>query len=119
MPALRRRLRRPDPPNRACRRTGEGASGSGLWPYQFFFLRSGLFGVGQEAVGVVELAALHREYDERIPGTRVLEIGLREVRVAIRVRVEDADQVESGRTRFFVCFEQVFGTQLIARALSA
>src|SRR5712691_6490662 len=35
------------------------------------------------------------------------------------MRMEDTDQVEAGRARFLVGFEQVFRTQLIASALSA
>src|SRR5581483_1841187 len=95
---------------------------SELWPWsvtQLLFGRLGLVEVRQPAIGVVKLALLNGEHDERVPRTRILQIGLREVCVAVGMRMVDPDQIHITLAGGLVGSEQVFGAQLVAGGLRA
>src|SRR5258705_8785425 len=86
---------------------------------QFFLFRRGLLGIGQPAIGVVELSFLNRKHDERVPRAGIFEIGLREVGGAIGMRMIDADQIETMATGFPVAGEQILGPDVVAGGLRA
>ena len=90
---------------------------SRFWPYQFFFVRFGLVRIGEEAVRVIELSLFDRQHDKRVPRTRVLEIGFREVRIAIGMRVEDADEIETALPGFGVRFQEILRPEHLIQGL--
>src|SRR5947209_5860723 len=61
---------------------------------QLFGIGNGLLLVGNERFRVVDPAGLNGDNHVRVPGPGVREVGRREVGVAIRVRVEEAEHVE-------------------------
>src|SRR5579862_8459464 len=84
---------------------------------QFLVLGFGLIGVREPAIGVVEGAVANREHYKRIPRTGVLQVGLREVGIAIGVGVVDADQIELAATSFLVGAEQILRAELVTGRL--
>src|SRR5512140_2206442 len=100
-------------------RSGVGIKTFAMLVNQLLFGRLGLVEVGQPAIGVVEFALLNRKHDERIPRTRILQIRLREVGVAVGMRVVDADELEVAVARRLVGGQQILRAQLIALSLRA
>lgn len=68
---------------------------------------------------MVELALVNGEYNERIPGTRIFQISFRKVSIAVRVRMENADEVHAPTSSFPISLEQIFRTQFVAFMLDS
>src|ERR1017187_6292650 len=100
-------------------RSGVGIKTLAISVDQLLFGRLGLVEVRQPAIGVVEFALLNGEHHERIPGAGIPQVGLRKIRVAIRVRVVDADQIHVALAGGAVGGQQIRGPQLIALGLRA
>src|SRR5208283_2970337 len=66
-----------------------------FFPGQLFGLGPCLINVREKAICVMETSTLDRYDHKGVPGTGVLQIRFRKVRVAIRVGVEDADHVQA------------------------
>src|ERR1017187_2664914 len=101
-----------------CRR-GVGIKTLAISVDQLLFCRFGLVEVRQPAIGVVEFALLNGEHHERIPGAGIPQVGLRKIRVAVRVRVVDADQIHVALAGPVVGGKQIRGPQLVALGLRA
>src|ERR1035438_8249701 len=100
-------------------RSGVGIKTLAISVDQLLFGRFGLVEVRQPAIGVVEFALLNGEHHERIPGAGIPQVGPRKIRVAIRVRVVDADQIHVALAGGAVGGQQIRGPQLIALGLRA
>src|SRR5581483_2690952 len=100
-------------------RSGVGIKTLAMLVNQLLLGCLGLFEIWQPAIGVVKFALLNREDAERIPRTGILEIGGRKIRVAIRMRVIDTDQIHFTLARGFVGRQQVFRSQFISSRLCA
>src|ERR1017187_3067335 len=101
-----------------CRR-GVGIKTLAISVNQLLFRRFGLVEVGQPAIGVVEFALLNGEHHEGIPGAGIPQIGPRKIRVAIRVRVVDADQIHFALAGGAVGGREIRGPQFVTRGLRA
>src|ERR1035441_8107510 len=100
-------------------RRGEGIKTLAISVDQLLFCRFGLVEVRQPAIGVVEFALLNREHYERIPGAGIPQVGPRKIRIAVRVRVVDADQIHIALAGGAVGGKQIRGPQLVALGLRA
>src|SRR5579884_2602644 len=86
---------------------------------ELFPIRVCLLRVRQKAVGVIEAPPADRKHHERIPRAGVLQIRLGKIRVAVRMRMKNADQIHPLAARLAVGVEQVLRPQLISRRLRA
>jgi hypothetical protein len=86
---------------------------------QFLLIGTRLVRIRKKTVGVVEAAALNRENNKGVPGAGVFEIGAREVRAAIRMRMEDTDQVKLAFARSRIRCKEISGTDFVPRVLLA
>src|ERR1700678_4640938 len=86
---------------------------------QLLFVRFGLVGVRQPGIGVVELAFLNRQHDERIPRTGMLQIGFGKISAAIGMRMVNADQRHVPFARRLIVRQQILIAQLIIARLLA
>src|ERR1035441_3882489 len=77
-----------------CRR-GVGIKTLAISVDQLLFRRFGLVEVRLPAIGVMEFALLNRKHYERIAGAGIPQVRLRKIRVAVGVRVVDADQIHA------------------------
>src|ERR1035437_2681371 len=100
-------------------RSGVGISTLGMSVDQLLFWRFGLIEVGQKAIGVVELAFLNRQDDEGIPRAGIPQIGGGKIRVAIGMRVIDADQAHMTFPGGLIGGQEVRGAEFIAGGLRA
>src|ERR1017187_1220150 len=101
-----------------CRR-GVGIKTLAISVNQLLFRRFGLVEVGQPAIGVVEFALLNREHHEGIPGAGIPQVRLRKIRVAVGVRMVDADQIHVALAGRAVGGREIRGPQLVALGLRA
>src|ERR1017187_219287 len=101
-----------------CRR-GVGIKTLAISVDQLLFRRFGLVEVRQPAIGVVEFALLNRKHYEGIPGAGIPQVRPRKIRVAVRVRVVDADQVHFALAGRAVGGREIRGPQLVALGLRA
>src|ERR1019366_1111516 len=100
-------------------RSGVGISTLGMSVDQLLFWRFGLIEVGQKAIGVVELAFLNRQDDEGVPRAGIPQIGGGKIRVAIGMRVIDADEVHVAFPCGLIGGQQVLWTEFVAGGLRA
>src|ERR1039458_7492110 len=100
-------------------RSGVGISILAMSVNQLLFWRFGLLEVGQKAIGVVELAFLNRQDDEGVPRAGIPQIGGGKIRVAIGMRVIDADEVHMAFPCGLIGGQEVLGTEFVAGGLRA
>src|ERR1017187_9465 len=101
-----------------CRR-GVGIKTLAISVDQLLFGRFGLVEVRQPAIGVVEFTLLNGEHHERVPGAGIPQVGLRKIRVAVGVRVIDADQIHVALAGRAVGGQKIRGLELVALVLRA
>src|SRR5450759_2625646 len=86
---------------------------------QLLFWRFGLIEVGQKAIGVVELAFLNRQDNEGIPRAGIPQIGGGKIRVAVGMRMINADEVQMKFPGGLIGSQQVRGAEFVAGGLRA